>query len=1082
MAALAAVIVLLFEFGVIVLVRHASDGDTNRGDIPGWAYATAASTIAALVLVAALLRVRERAQTLAREGATRARLEELTSAVINGERLDDMLDMLVSRLLELLACERVDVLLPSERPDHLVLRASAPRRQPRPRAGRRERTPPPPEVFAGSGIAAMAIEKGEPVQSEPSADGVTVAWPMVVDGQVVGLVVAASAPGRPPDASEVAFVAQATAGVARPVERVRLYESERRSRLSAEHARSHVAIVAAVSELFDSALEEYEPPLSRLADILVPSFADWCMVAEAGPDGTTVISANSHLDADLAARFDAVAAVHPRWEEPLEDAKTTGRSELRYGLMDADPAESDFVALAQVLGVESTIVLPVQVRGLSIGAIVLGRTPDRRGFRPSDQAAGDEVARRVAVAVERVLLYRDNRDGADAARRHADRIRRLMMAAPEITAPLSTTAVLETLAEQARRVLDAKRAVVTVPHEGLRIASPPVDGDDGLGTDAIVAHVESLMTRSGVGDVDSPPVLPADAESWLAVDITGTGLDVSVAIVLVGRDDPPFAEEDEAIVASMAQMAAAALANARLYGQVEANEERLRALLQSEPFAVIDLDLDGAVKSWNSAAVEMFGWPEGSAAIAGEAALPVAFPPSVERRLHELCGLAAGGRPTVDAELSTERPDGSRLELSVATAPVRDSSGTVTGVLAVVADVTERKDLELQLMSAQRLEAIGRLAGGIAHDFNNLLTVILGYSDLLLRRTSDDDPAHHDLEAIFSAGEQAAKVTSQLLTIGRHQVAEPAVVSMRDIVGGLEEVLRRLIAEDIVVDIAVESGWLLIDPGQMEQVLLNLVVNAGDAMPEGGRLTIRGRRELLVEPVSTGIDTVPAGAWVVLRVGDTGTGMAPDVLEHCFEPFFTTKEHGKGTGLGLATVYGIVDQHGGHIQIDTGSGGTEVAVYLPAVDQSGDRAPVPVEASGGRAAEPACVLLVEDEKALRRFATEVLVANGYTALVASDADAALELARVHAGSIDLLVTDVVMPGTDGVELAKRIHERRPGLPVLYMSGYTGDAKEKLAGLREASNFLAKPFRPHELVERVQDLLEGTAGTDQGSKR
>ena len=1087
MVALGFITVVLLEIAFLGLVRlQVFDRKRGHGGVPGLAYGAAAVAIAVLLLVMALLRTRRREVELGRVTEERARLEHLTEAVINSRNLDEMLETFAHRVRDVVRCEEVEVYVPSDTVDRLVLRGAAPGPggggdPRRPAGGLPARRPPAPEVVVGSGVVGTAASLGRSTASAPFGERWQMAWPMLLDGRVVGVVAASSTENPGLDAGEIALVDQAASRVARAVERVRLYEAELRSRLSAEHARSHVTIVAAVSELFDTALEEYEGALAHLADILVPAFADWCLIVATGTDGALAEIANHAVGEGPPERYDELTAAHHGWDGPIQSALRSGQADLRFGFgVEAEP--DPFARLMRDLGIESSILLPIRVRGLSIGAIVLGRTPDRRGFRPSDQAAGEDVAGRVAVAVERVLLYRDNQEAAEAARRHADRIRRLMLAAPEITSPLSTEGVLQTLAEQARHVLGAKRAVVTAPLEGIRISFPPLEGDDGLGTEAIVAHVEHLLMASGPHDqTRTSPALPVNAETWLAVDITGSGLDVSVAIVLVGRDRAPFTEEDEAIVASMAQMAAAALANARLYQRVHENEDRLRAIVQAEPFAIVDLDLDCVVQTWNQAAEVMFQWPE-SMAEDGTGAADVRFPPEVDACLGDLGRRAARGEACVDIELSTQRPGGGRLELSMATAPLRGPDGEVTGMIAVISDITERKDLELRLQNAQRLEAIGKLAGGIAHDFNNLLTVILGYSDLLLRRTPDGDPARFDLEAIASAGQQAARVTSQLLAIGRHEVAEPAVVSVADVVGGLEDVLRRLITEDIVVDIDLEPGWLLIDPGQIERVLLNLVVNAGDAMPDGGRLIIRSRREVLEEPLATGHDVVPEGAWVVLSVADTGTGMTPDVLEHCFEPFFTTKEQGKGTGLGLATVYGLVDQHGGHIQIDTGPDGTDVRVFLPAVDEGVARRVEAAPQAGPVPRGSGHVLLVEDDPALRRFATEVLVTNGYTPLVATDPDGAIQLARFHTGPVDILVTDVVMPGMDGVELARRVHEDRPGLPVLYMSGYTGDAKEKLIKLREASNFLAKPFGPDELVARIRELLEGVAAADQGSNR
>jgi len=385
----------------------------------------------------------------------------------------------------------------------------------------------------------------------------------------------------------------------------------------------------------------------------------------------------------------------------------------------------------------------------------------------------------------------------------------------------------------------------------------------------------------------------------------------------------------------------------------------------------------------------------------------------------------------------------------------------------------ERGFLEEQLRQSQKMDAIGRLAGGIAHDFNNLLTVINGYSQILLSQPGLADEPRGKVEEIKKAGERAAALTRQLLAFSRRQVLTSKVVDLNALVAGMNGMLRRLIGEDIDLVAAPGSdlGAVKADPGQIEQVILNLAVNARDAMPTGGRLTIETGNVDVAEPLALGAGSVPPGSYVTLVVRDTGCGMDAHTQANMFEPFFTTKERGKGTGLGLATVYGIVKQSGGHILVasEVGKGAT-VTIFLP-------RAPQVMEtvAPASAAARPApgaeTLLLVEDEESIRKLFGHELRARGYEVLEAADGGAAIELCRRHQGAIHLLVTDVVMPGVNGRELAERLLPLRPDMRVLYMSGYADDAVVRRGVLQEETDFLQKPFTLDVLVRKVRDVLD-----------
>jgi len=405
-------------------------------------------------------------------------------------------------------------------------------------------------------------------------------------------------------------------------------------------------------------------------------------------------------------------------------------------------------------------------------------------------------------------------------------------------------------------------------------------------------------------------------------------------------------------------------------------------------------------------------------------------------------------------------------ELSFAGRPAR---------LVLARDVTETRRLEEQLRQAQKMEAVGRLAGGIAHDFNNLLTAILGTTQLLLRDIEPGATMRDDVEEIRKAALRAADLTRQLLAYSRRQVLAPKVLDLNTVVSNLDTMLRRLIGEDVqlVTELAPRLPTIQADPSQLDQVILNLIVNSRDAMPHGGRLTIRTAETRFTGAETAAPAPAPApGAYALLEVIDTGTGMTADVKAHLFEPFFTTKEVGKGTGLGLATVYGVVKQSGGYIWVESElDRGTTVRIAFPVVAASAPPREVPparVEVT------PAgeTVLLVEDEEAVRRVAAKILTASGYRVLTAHDGPAALSAAARESGPIHLLLTDMVMPGMTGRELAERLVVVRPGTRVLYMSGYTEDAvvRETVAAAGHA--FLQKPFEPETLARKVRDVLDG----------
>ncbi len=408
---------------------------------------------------------------------------------------------------------------------------------------------------------------------------------------------------------------------------------------------------------------------------------------------------------------------------------------------------------------------------------------------------------------------------------------------------------------------------------------------------------------------------------------------------------------------------------------------------------------------------------------------------------------------------------------------VRDGSQRPLEAVGSWLDITQQRQLEEQYRQAQKMEAVGQLAGGIAHDFNNLLTVINGFGELVLNNLHPSDPNHEAVAEIVNAGERAAGLTRQLLAFSRKAMIEPKVLDLGEIVRDVERILRRVVGEDVLLEVSAPTGLdrVLADPGQIEQVILNLVVNARDAMPRGGRLKITLQPAFLDENYARSHPDARPGHYLMLSVSDTGSGMDEAIQKRIFEPFFSTKGD-RGTGLGLATVHGIVKQAGGHLSVETQVGqGSTFQVYLPRVDRERAtprlRTPAPALPLGGET-----ILLVEDENAVRQFTRKVLENCGYTVLEARDAVEAVRLANEHRGRLDLLVTDVIMPLMSGRELAERMVKTHPGMKVLFLSGYTNDAIVQ-HGIQEAeTSFLQKPFTPAVLAAKVRSALDGTAET------
>jgi two-component system, cell cycle sensor histidine kinase and response regulator CckA len=499
------------------------------------------------------------------------------------------------------------------------------------------------------------------------------------------------------------------------------------------------------------------------------------------------------------------------------------------------------------------------------------------------------------------------------------------------------------------------------------------------------------------------------------------------------------------------------------------SEERYRLLVESiQDYAICLLDTDGRISSWNGGAARIFGFPRDE--IVGS---------HVSRLFRVLEGTqglpaqileAAARVGAYESEVWCTRQDGSSLLASILITAVRDEAGALRGFTLVSRDITAQMRVAEERMQSQKLEVIGRLAGSVAHDFNNLLTIVTGFTELLQQSMEPDETHQLYLDEITKASNQAASLTQQLLAFGRRQLLQPRVIDLNEVIGGMETMLRRLIGEHLELVTLLEASPSLVraDVVQIQQALLNLVINARDAMPTEGMVVISTGNAR--EPFGSEGELIPV---VTLSVSDTGHGMDEDTLARIFEPFFSTKEVGKGSGLGLATVDGIVAQSGGRIRVDSAQGqGTMFTISLPSTDDrplDGEPALPTASTSGSET-----VLLVEDEAALRRLSRRVLAQFGYTVVEAPNGEEALQLAEAYQGPIHLVLTDVVMPRMSGRDLAQRVVASHPEAKVLFMSGYTDDAVVQHGVQTQEVSLLRKPFTPYALAARVREVLDGAA--------
>ena len=532
-----------------------------------------------------------------------------------------------------------------------------------------------------------------------------------------------------------------------------------------------------------------------------------------------------------------------------------------------------------------------------------------------------------------------------------------------------------------------------------------------------------------------------------------------------GCDEGPFLKEERELIDDIVRQLGVMVQREK----AEWERERLLSAIEQAGEMIVITDSRGAIQYVNPAFKQTTGYSRHEALGQNPRLLKSG---RQDQAFYRNLWQAVSSGNSWQGRMVNKRKDGTLFTEEATISPVRDASGRIVSYVAVSHDITEHLKLEAQLQQAQKLESVGRLAGGVAHDFNNLLSVIMGYSEIELQNLDSGHPLVNSLQEILEAANRARDLTRQLLAFSRKQVMEMHVVDIRDVISGFEKLMRRMIGEDIELVLGLGSAALAVkaDASQIEQVLMNLAVNARDAMPDGGTLRIETAATELDETYAAEKSGVKPGAYAMIAVSDTGTGMDRKTLERLFEPFFTTKGMDKGTGLGLATSYGIIKQHGGNIWVYSEPGhGTVFKIYLPLAFEKEEPAsptlirPEPIYGT-------ATILVVEDDPAVRKLTCNILAAKGYRVLPAQSSENAVQMAQNHDTPVHLLITDVIMPGMNGPEVHRRIAGFHPQIKVLYMSGYTGDIISRQGILNEGIQFIQKPFTVNQLLEKVAHVL------------
>jgi two-component system cell cycle sensor histidine kinase/response regulator CckA len=823
-----------------------------------------------------------------------------------------------------------------------------------------------------------------------------------------------------------------------------------------ERMAARLRLLAEAAHDFTLATGDFDRLFEAIADRLGRTVGDLCALRAVSEDGSMLErGAVYHRDPQVANRAHDILITRPKTvKEGLMGAVAmSGRPVLKPHVSTAEFAAAtstpQYRELLEQLAVGSAMMVPLRVGEKVVAVAALLRSGSHNPYTEDDLRLVRNVADYAGMAISNARSY----DAERAAR----------AAAVDANEALGKS-------EHAHRILFEANPVPVLVFEIETLAL--LAANDAAMHTYGYTHDELLrLTLADLRSGGEPATIRRLLEDARDQEVVGAAWHSR-------KDGSQFRAEYRSRIIDFAGRHARLTTITDITVRHEAEQMRslLGAIVRSSNDAIVSKTLDGKITSWNTAAEQLFGYP-----MAEAMGQPIRMLIPAELLPEEgllLACIAAGDR-VERYDTVRKRKNGSLVHVSLSLAPILDASGNVVGASKTARDLTAQHEAasalrrtEEQLRQAQKMEAVGRLAGGIAHDFNNVLSVILGYSGLLLDDLKPNDPLRGDVDEIRLAAVRAADLTRQLLAFSRQQVVSPRVLDLNDILAGMDKMVQRLVGEDVdlVSLLGANLGRIQADPSNVDQVILNLVVNARDAMPTGGKLTIEtGNIELDDEYVREHLGARP-GPHVMLAVSDTGCGMDKATQARIFEPFFTTKEEGKGTGLGLSTVFGIARQSGGTVWVYSEPGaGTTFKVYFPRIEADVDAARLASPPATLRGQET--ILLVEDQDQVRDVAHDILERNGYRVLVAGKPGEALLLCEQYPGRIDLLLTDVVMPLLSGVELAKRVALLLPEVKVLYMSGYTDDSIVRHGVLESEMAFLQKPFTPESLAGKVREVID-----------
>jgi two-component system cell cycle sensor histidine kinase/response regulator CckA len=822
-----------------------------------------------------------------------------------------------------------------------------------------------------------------------------------------------------------------------------------------ERLAAQLQILADASRDFSAATGDLNDLLEVVARRLGELLGDMCSIRVISDDGQWLEQQGAVYNRDpelLAARQELISLGRQRVGEGISGrVAATGQPLLIPKISTADFAastEAKYRSFVERIGVASSITVPLSCRGQVLGVANLLRSSPDHPYTEDDLRFVQSVAEHAGLAIANARSYAAERTaraaavGANQALHESEEAHRLLFDASPL--PLFVFDV-ETLAPLAVN----EAALLLYGYERDEFLNLDVSALAIHGHDTARARLASWGDSAAAG---TSRYRRKDGSQFVAeyitraLTFTGRRARISVIKDITDRDE---AEQMRGLLA---------------------------AIVESSNDAIVSKRLDGTITSWNAAAEHLFGY---SAAEAVGRPISMLIPPNQIDEERMLLKRIARGDRIDHYETVRRRKDGTLVSVSISLSPTMDAEGKVVGASKTARDLTAQRNAEHalqraeeQLRQSQKMEAVGKLAGGVAHDFNNVLSVIISYSELLLGDLKPGEPMREDMEEIRKAGHRAADLTRQLLMFSRQQVLEPRVLDLNDVLVGMDKMLQRILGADVdLVSLpAKQLGRVRVDPSSIEQVIMNLVVNARDAMPTGGKLTMETDNVVLDEAYASEHLGVTPGPHVMLAVSDTGTGMDKATLTRIFEPFFTTKGIGKGTGLGLSTVFGIVNQSEGSVWVYSEVGkGTTFKIYLPRVDDAVDVIQSVGAPATLRGSET--ILLVEDDDQVRVVARGILARNGYHVIEARNAGEALLHSEGHAGAIHLLLSDVVMPQLSGPELAKRLAKSRPDMKVLCMSGYTDDSIVRHGVLEAHIAYLQKPITPETLTTKVREVLD-----------